>query len=103
MRDSNICQAKRITASIMGLMMLVAVLFSAFYIAAKADHHCTGEDCPICACIQQCENILRGFRGGMTARLSVIAPVILTLLLAAFFVTVLPQETLVSRKVRLNR
>lgn len=102
MRNSNTSKVLRIAAGIMGLLMLVIVLFSASYIAAEADHECCGDDCPICACIQQCENTLHGFSDGIAVQSSAIAPVILILLAAAFAITAVSQETPVSRKVRLN-
>ena len=102
MHNSSTSKVLRITAGIMGLMMLVIVLFSAFYIAAEANHDCCGEGCPICACIHQCENTLRGFGDGTAVQSAVVAPVILILFAAAFAVTAVCQYTLVSRKVRLN-
>ncbi len=102
MCNSYTTKAKRIAAGIMGIMMLVIVLFSAFYIAAEANHDCTGEDCPICACIQQCENILRRVSEGTASELSAVIPVFFILFFAACFVAALPQETLITRKVRLN-
>ena len=102
MCNSKTANVKRIAAGIMGLMMFIAVLFSAFYIAAEADHDCCGEDCPICACIQQCENTLRGIGDGTAEQLSAVIPVMLIFLVAALPIAVLSQETLVSRKVRLN-
>ena len=102
MRNSSTAKVLRITAGIMGLMMLFIVLFSAFYIAAEADHDCCGEDCPICACIHQCENTLRGIGDGVTVRSAAVAPAILILFAAAFVIAAVSQDTLVSRKVRLN-
>ena len=102
MRNSSAAKVLRITAGIMGLMMLVLVLFSSFYIAAEADHDCCGEDCPICACIHQCENTLRGIGDGAAVRSAAVAPVILILFAAAFVIATASQDTLVSRKVRLN-
>ncbi len=102
MRNSNTSKGLRITVGIMGLMMLVIVLFSAFYIAAEADHECCGEDCPICACIQQCENTLRGIGDGAAVKSASVAPAILISPAAAFVITAVSQDTLVSRKVRLN-
>lgn len=102
MCDSNVSKARRITAGIIGLMMLFVMLFSAFYMAAEADHDCSGEDCPICACIQQCENTLRLFGGGEIRLLSVIIPTLFILPAAALCAAAVPQDTLVSRKVRLN-
>lgn len=102
MRDPKASGIIRITAGIMGLMMLVIVLFSAFYIAAETDHDCTGEDCPVCACIQLCESTLRGISDGISVASSVIIPFLFILSAAALFVTAVPSDTLISRKVRMN-
>ena len=102
MCDSNISKARRITAGIMGLMMLAIVLFSAFFITFEADHDCCGEDCPVCSCIQYCENTLRCVVGRASMQLSFIIPVILVLFIAFVPEDVLFQDTLVSRKIRLN-
>ncbi len=93
--------ARRITAGIIGLLMLVTMLFSAFYIAAEINHDCSGEDCPVCACIQQCENTLRGVGNGTPLPVSVIG-ISLILLITACCPAVISQDTPVSRKVRLN-
>ncbi len=102
MHKSSASGIFRITAAITGLMMLVMVLFSAFYIAAESDHECCGEDCPICACIHQCENTLHGIGDGTAVRSAAATPVILVLLAAAFAIPAVSQDTLISGKVRLN-
>ena len=102
MCDPNTTRAKRIAAGVMGLMMLVLVAFSAFYIAAEADHDCCGEGCPICACIHQCENTLRGIGDGAAVRCAAVAPAVLILLAAAFVIPAVSLDTLISGKVRLN-
>ena len=102
MRGPRAAKAIRITACFMGLMTLVAVLFSAVYIAAEAGHDCCGEGCPICACIRQCENTLFGAGDGTRAQYICIIPLIPVLLAAAFLTAAIPGETPVSGKVRLN-
>lgn len=102
MCNSTTVNVKRIAAGIMGLVMLIIVLFSAFFIAAEADHDCTGEDCPICACIAQCENTLHQIGDGAAVQAAVIVPVFFMLILAFLFADYFTQETPVSRKVRLN-
>ena len=86
----------------MGLAILFVMFFSAFYIAAEAHHHCTGENCPVCVRIQQCEKQIRQLGSGAAVQ-AVVA------VIAAFFV--LPQQvcnvslsvpTPVSQKVRMN-
>ena len=86
----------------MAVMMLLVVLFSSFFIAAHADHECDGRDCPVCACIQQCEKNLRGFGDCMTAGMSVIIPCLVFLLSVSLPVSSLTGDTPVSQKVRLN-
>ena len=102
MRNSSKSKALRIAAVTMGLMMLVLVAFSAFYIAAEADHDCCGEDCQICACIHQCEKTLRGIGDGTAVQCATIVPAILILFAAAFVIPAVFRDTLISRKVRLN-
>ena len=102
MYDSKEANGRRIMAGIMSLLMLMIVLFSAFFIAAETHHDCCGEDCQICACIQQCEKTLCGIGDGAVTQAAFIAPVILSLLAAVFSLTTVVQGTLVSRKVRLN-
>ena len=102
MRNSNTSKCFRIAAGVIGLMMLVFVLFSAFYIAAEADHDCCGDDCPVCSCIRNCENTLRGIGEGAALQLSAVITVLFVLLIAAVLAAAIPQETPVSRKVRLN-
>ncbi len=94
--------SKRIAAGVMGLLMLVIVLFSAFYVAAEADHDCCGEDCPVCESIQLCEATLRRAVSGTTAPRAAVVPVVLFLFAVIPATLQVSGETLVSRKVRLN-
>ncbi len=93
---------QRGAACIMAVMMLLVVLLSSFFIAVHADHDCTGEDCPICASIQHCENAIRGIGSGVTAVSAVIVPVLISLLLISGGVALFQFDTPVSTKVRLN-
>ena len=102
MYDSRKSMNRRIASGLMAFILLVIMLFSAFYIAAETDHVCTGEDCPICACIAQCENILYQLGDGITVQLAVIVPIIFMLVVAFLFASDFARETPVSRKVRLN-
>ncbi len=93
---------KKYLVCIMAAVMLMIVLFSSFFIAAHADHECDGRDCPVCACIQQCEKNLRGFGDGMTAGISAVMPLLVFLLSVSIPVCSLTGATPVSQKVRLN-
>lgn len=102
MRDGGILKTKRVAAGILGMMMLIVVLFSAFCIAAETEHDCTGAECPVCIRIQQCENILHQFGNGATVQASMVLPMVIFLLLVLPVACNLTQETPVSRKIRLN-
>ncbi len=93
---------KGIAAGILGILMFVIMLLSAHYIAAEADHECTGEDCPICACVQLCENTLHQLGDGIALMAAVVLPIVLLYICAFLYAPDHPQETPVSRKVRLN-
>ena len=94
--------SKRIATGIIIFMMLVFVLLSGFFIAAEAGHDCCGEDCPICACVQICENTLRQIVGGAAGQTALILPVILYCISCVIFVCVFVQETPVTKKVRMD-
>ncbi len=103
MHDSQTSVKRRIAAGVTAFVMLVIMLFSAFYIAAEADHDCAGEDCPVCACIQQCETRMRVFGEGAGVQLSAVIPVLFVLLISSFLSAAsFAADTLVSQKVRLN-
>ncbi len=86
----------------MALVMLLIVLLSSCFIAMHADHDCDEEDCPVCACMQQCENNIRSMAGGLTVVTTVIIPLFAALSFIYSGVPLVIWNTLVSRKVRLN-
>ena len=94
-------KAKRILAGVLGLFLLLALVLCAACIAAEADHDCTGEDCPVCALVHQCENLLRQF-GTAAAAAALLAVAALLCVSAASYVCAVCRVTPVSRKVRLN-
>ncbi len=102
MRHKYHSENRKIAAGIICAMMLVIMLFSAFYIAAEAGHECTGEDCPVCVCIRQCEKALHEIGDGLSAQAAVILPLIALIAVVYTLKNELPAVTLVSRKVRMD-
>ncbi len=102
MENRTQTKMNRILTGIMAVMVLFVVLFSAFYIGAHADHDCTGEDCPICACIAQCENILHGSGGIPFLAANGILPIVLLTGSIIISYGVVISNTPVSTKVRMN-
>ncbi|MCR5586609.1 MAG: hypothetical protein K6F77_03665 [Lachnospiraceae bacterium] len=102
MSNSKSSKFKLAIASIMSIAILAFVLFSAFFIAEEIHHDCCGEDCPICACLEQCENTLTQICDGLVAQFAVIIPVVSLLLAIIILDCQNSSETLVSKKVRLD-
>ena len=88
----HIMKNKRLAAGIIAFLMLFIMLFSASFIAIEADHDCTGEECPICACIAQCENTLHQIGDGVAVQAAVIVPVVFMLILAFLLATDFTSE-----------
>ena len=94
---------KRLTALLLCIGLVFALIASSAYIAHEADHDCAGEDCEICENIAQMEALLQSF-----ALLGAVLLLLFTLLsfhrafrtLAALRAYSAP--TLVGWKVRLN-
>ena len=98
MRNKNIKFLPLILSAVMFLLMA----FSAFYIAEETVHECSGEECPVCECLQICEGILYETQG---ARLIIISALIAYALICRIGMngsTVFSFDTLVSEKVRMD-
>jgi len=100
--NPDILKLNRITAGIIVLTVLAVILFSPFYSAAEACHDCSGDDCPVCLCIRQCENTLHQIGNGKAALVSAVVPIIFLFVSACLFSSDFALDTLVIKKVRLN-
>ncbi len=100
MRGWSFPKCFKLIAAILCGLVVFAVLFSAVFIAKEADHDCSGEDCPVCACLQMCEQFLQrtlGLASGAFAAIGAAA-----FAAAAFiFVFADPQRVFMLRAVRL--
>lgn len=93
---------RRFTAGIMAMMLLFAMLFSVFFLSAEVGHECNHNDCPICACMQQCSNTIHSISDSFVAVSAAIIPIIYFISFAKSDVFNIKAETLVSQKVRLD-
>lgn len=50
---------KKITAFIFAVFFIIMSMTSLFYIQKEINHDCTGNDCPICICIHEAQQIIR--------------------------------------------
>ncbi len=98
-------RARRRTGSIaviVSILLFFAVLFSVCYVISEVNHDCSGDNCPICNYIGQCESLLRNVSEGTAAVCIVFSnTVFLALTLPALFAS-LRLTTLITCKVRMN-
>lgn len=94
--------AKRILCLLLALIVLLALLSAAAYIAAEGDHDCCGEDCPVCALLSLCSGILHQPGSPAVAQAAAVLLVILSVLTDTAVGADVLRTTLFSRRVRLN-
>lgn len=102
MQKTGIFGSKRMISGIMGFLILAVVLFSAFFLAVEADHDCEGEDCPICSVMHLCEENLHRLGSAAFSPVLIVLPALAFFIISLFSAFDITQETLVSKKIRLN-
>lgn len=102
-REENSMEKRnRKLALLLALAVCFVMLFSAFYIAAEADHDCIGENCPICYQISVCENTLKSLGYGVAVLVAAIVLTFSAAILLSQPKTHLKQSTLITLKVQLT-
>ena len=89
-------------AAWVSIIFIFVTLASLCYIVKEENHKCTGEDCPVCACVHQAEQTLKNLSTGMVVVFRTLVVLDTGVLLAAVCFLKLIPHSLVSRKVRLN-
>ena len=93
---------KKTASFVICILLVFITAASLFYIIKEENHNCTGEDCPVCACIHQAEQTLRNLGTGnignaVVSTLPVWNGILLPVCLFCVYTT-----SVVSQKVRLN-
>lgn len=100
--NSRKTQRRRILASAVCLIFIALIFLSAAFIIYEADHDCTGDNCPICACIQSAGQTLKLLGSAAAASQLFSAGAFLTLVVLSLSLSVLTSSTPVSQKIRMN-
>lgn len=98
MRNKNL----KFLPLILSAVMLLVMVFAAFYIAEETVHECSGEECPVCECIHICEGILYETHGAKLIIISAMAAFAFVCLSEKGHGSVFASDTLVSEKVRMD-
>ena len=84
-------------------LLLFVVLFSATsYLALESNHDCIGEDCPVCACLEQCGQVIRLMGTGLLADAVILFAALPIRQDFTGFFSVFLLRTPVLQRVRLN-
>lgn len=62
-------RTRKRSAMILCVMFILVTWFSLFYVAKEENHICTGEDCPICACVRQVEQTIKNLELGQICQM----------------------------------
>lgn len=93
---------RKTLAFIICMAFIATAFFSVLFIVKEADHDCTGENCPVCACIHQAEQTLKQLGTGDTGSAFIIARSFFVITPLFLAVLLIPCVSLISQKVRLN-
>ncbi|WP_044915127.1 MULTISPECIES: hypothetical protein [unclassified Butyrivibrio] len=88
--------------AILGMTMVFVVLFSAIFVATESLHDCTGDECPVCAILHQCENNLNQLGDGIIALAVALIVITLPVAVISEIGNHRIYSTPVSEMVRLN-
>lgn len=91
---------RHIAAVLTAAVVVAAVITSMIAVAHGSEHHCTGDDCPVCALVAVCENTLKTL-SGVPASFFAAVPVCFAVVFIAAFCASSDNVTPVSLKVKL--
>ncbi|HAG04674.1 MAG TPA: hypothetical protein DCG28_04460 [Lachnospiraceae bacterium] len=92
----------RVTLVFVSFLLLCSILVSVLVIALESEHECSGDDCPICACIHQCEKCISLLSSGCVSFFAFANCNTLRTLLVKTAEKVFSHTTPITQKVRLN-
>ena len=93
--------ARRISALLVMVSLVLIMTFSAYVTGHEFHHDCDPEDCPICELISVCENVVKSI-GVATVITAIVSLLVRELNIVRKEGTVFTVKSLISDKVRLN-
>ena len=91
---------RRFSAAVFCLILIIGIFSSVIFVALEAEHECSWEDCPVCACLDGCINCLRAVTAILPCE-AVLLTITVNTVEKRYYLLFVP-DTLVKRRVRLN-
>lgn len=92
---------KRISAAAAAVLFVLVIFCSSAFIAVHGHHHCTGEDCVVCAVLEQCHESMDTLGTSLPALALSAAVIVLAVILVFCAAGSFTDSTLISLKVEL--
>ena len=93
---------QRIISFAVCILFIFVTFASLVYLVKEENHSCTGEDCPVCACMHQAEQTLKRLGTGTIVTITANLVRMITVCLITGLILIVSCVSLVSQKVRLN-
>ena len=93
---------RKVFCFLIGLIFLFVISASFLLVIKEQNHHCSGQDCPICHEIMICQNILHSISGNTGSICLAIFFLIILSVLQKTHDVCQTRQTLVSLKVKLT-
>ena len=87
---------------VLGVLMVLSLLCAFFFIAFEAHHECEGEECPICACLEECVRTVRSLGDSLPILSALVVIYVATVLVSLAESGELIFFTPILSKVRMN-
>ena len=97
-----IAKSKRLAVLFMIAVTLFVVISCAAFNVIELGHDCTGEDCPVCYCVNLCENTLRQLTLVSSQVLFAYVNIFAVLIFCSYVTLCESHKTLITLKVKLS-
>lgn len=95
-------KSRKYFACLICVLYVSVILFSGLFILRAYGHDCTGESCPVCACVEQAEQALNQLGGGAICAAAAVLIVVAALQITVPVCPFISCTSPVNSKVRLN-
>lgn len=102
MNNKTNTNRRSVLAIVLCVCLIMVISFSYLYIFTHSNHHCTGNECPVCEQIHIAEHMIEQIKSAIINLAVLISAVFFVCHLVKMAYILVENDTLVKQKVRLN-
>jgi len=95
-------KATKILKAVLGVFVVLSIALTLLFVALESHHDCEGEACPVCACLEECVDNIKGFSNSLPILSAVLAAFTAVVLCSLAVSEGLVYKTPITVKVRMN-